>query len=141
MQIATKHVFVQRIFMDYTAPLVFDQACTACCTMCVLKSQYLNRFWLRRRRFVGLHAAAVVSESVRQQILAKQRQEENAEAAPEMTLVQAAAVQRDIASILLPGETVTKGLQRLGVHNKRPAGDMSSAQIASTAHKAASYTA
>ena len=39
-----------------------------------------------------------------------------------MTLVQTAAVQRDIASILLPGESVAKGLQRLGAHNKRPAG-------------------
>lgn len=54
--------------------------------------------------------------------MAQQRQEERAEAAPEMTLVQTAAVQRDIASILLPGETVTKGLKRLGVHNKRPTG-------------------
>lgn len=64
----------------------------------------------------------MVSDTVKQQILERQRQQEAAEDAPEMTLVQTAAVQRDIASILLPGESVAKGLQRLGAHHKRPAG-------------------
>lgn len=67
-------------------------------------------------------AAGVVSESVRQQILERQRRMAAAEDAPEMTLVQTAAVQRDIAAILLPGESVTKALQRLGPQKKGPAG-------------------
>ena len=68
-------------------------------------------------------AATVVSESVRQQILERQRCMAAAEDAPEMTLVQTAAVQRDIAAILLPGESVTKALQRLGPQKKGPAGE------------------
>ena len=90
-----------------------------------MKCPYLNRLWLRWRRShasFGLPAAAVVSDSVRQRILERERQSQAAEDAPEMTLLQTAAMQRDIASILLPGETVAKGLQRLGMRNKRPAG-------------------
>lgn len=45
-----------------------------------------------------------------------------AEEAPEMSKPQEAALQRDIAAILLPGESVTKALQRLGKQDKRPAG-------------------
>ena len=67
-------------------------------------------------------AAAVVSDAVRRQIQERQQRMETAEAAPEMTMPQMAALQRDIAAILLPGESVTKGLQRLGKQDKRPAG-------------------
>ena len=45
-----------------------------------------------------------------------------AEDAPEMSKPQTAALQRDIAAILLPGESVTRALQRLGKQDKRPAG-------------------
>lgn len=69
-----------------------------------------------------VHAAAVVSETVRQQILDRQRRMAAAEDAPEMSKPQTAALQRDIAAILLPGESVTRALQRLGKQDKRPAG-------------------
>ena len=39
-----------------------------------------------------------------------------------MSKPQTAALQRDIAAILLPGESVTRALQRLGKQDKRPAG-------------------
>ena len=68
------------------------------------------------------YSAAVVSETVRQQILDRQRRMAAAEDAPEMSKPQTAALQRDIAAILLPGESVTKALQRLGKQDKRPAG-------------------
>ena len=45
-----------------------------------------------------------------------------AEDAPELSKPQTAALQRDIAAILLPGESVTRALQRLGKQDKRPAG-------------------
>ena len=67
-------------------------------------------------------AAAVVSETVKQQILDRQRRMAAAEDAPEMSKPQTAALQRDIAALLLPGESVTKALQRLGKQDKRPAG-------------------
>ena len=69
-----------------------------------------------------LRAAAVISETVRQQILDRQRRMAAAENAPEMSRPQTAALQRDIAAILLPGESVTRGLQRLGKQDKRSAG-------------------
>lgn len=71
---------------------------------------------------LNVHAAAVVSEKVRQQILDRQRRMAAAEDAPEMSKPQTAALQRDIAAILLPGESVTRALQRLGKQDKRPAG-------------------
>ena len=66
----------------------------------------------------------MVSETVRQQILDRQRRMAAAEHAPEMSKPQTAALQRDIAAILLPGESVTKALQRLGRQDKRPAGGL-----------------
>ena len=66
--------------------------------------------------------AAVVSETVKRQILERQQRMAAAEEAPEMSKPQTAALQRDIAAVLLPGETVTKALQRLGKQDKRPAG-------------------
>ena len=50
-----------------------------------------------------------------------------AEDAPEMSKPQTAALQSDIAAILLPGESVTRALQRLGNQDKRPAGATCSA--------------
>lgn len=67
-------------------------------------------------------AAVVVSEKVKQQILEQQQRMSAAEEAPDMSKPQTAALQRDIAAILLPGESVTKALQRLGKQDKRPAG-------------------
>ena len=69
-----------------------------------------------------VHAAAVVSEKVRQQILDRQFRMAAAEDAPEMSKPQTAALQQQIAAILLPGESVTRALQRLGKQEKRPAG-------------------
>jgi hypothetical protein len=66
--------------------------------------------------------AAPVSETVKRQILDRQQRMAAAEEAPEMSKPQEAALQRDIAAILLPGESVTKALQRLGKQDKRPAG-------------------
>ena len=45
-----------------------------------------------------------------------------AEDAPEMSKPQTAALQRNIAAMLMPGESVTRALQRLGKQDKRPAG-------------------
>lgn len=72
--------------------------------------------------------AAVVSETVKRQILERQQRMAAAEEAPEMSKPQTAALQRDIAAVLLPGETVTKALQRLGKQDKRPAGVQSVAR-------------
>ena len=66
--------------------------------------------------------AAPVSETVKRQILERQQRMAAAEEAPKMSKPQEAALQRDIAAILLPGESVTKALQRLGKQDKRPAG-------------------
>ncbi len=66
--------------------------------------------------------AAPVSETVKKQLLERQQRMAAAEDAPEMSKLQEAALQRDIAAILLPGETVTTALQRLGKQDKRPAG-------------------
>ena len=66
--------------------------------------------------------AAPVSETVKRQILERQQRMAAAEEAPEMSKPQEAALQREIAANLLPGESVTKALQRLGKQDKRPAG-------------------
>ncbi|KAA6422389.1 MAG: hypothetical protein FRX49_07565 [Trebouxia sp. A1-2] len=71
---------------------------------------------------VVLVPAAPVSDTVKRQILERQQRMAAAEEAPEMSKPQEAALQRDIAAILLPGESVTKALQRLGKQDKRPAG-------------------
>ncbi|KAL3136915.1 hypothetical protein ABBQ32_006522 [Trebouxia sp. C0010 RCD-2024] len=72
--------------------------------------------------WLGSEDAAVVSETVRQRILDRQRRMAAAEDAPEMSKPQTAALQRNIAAILMPGESVTRALQRLGKQDKRPAG-------------------
>jgi translation elongation factor EF-Tu-like GTPase len=58
-------------------------------------------------------ADAVVSEAVRRQILERQKREQEADAAPVMSGAQAAALKRELADILEPGETVTEALKRL----------------------------
>ncbi|KAL0033088.1 hypothetical protein WJX79_002251 [Trebouxia sp. C0005] len=72
--------------------------------------------------WLGSDDAAPVSDTVKRQILERQQRMAAAEEAPEMSKPQEAALQRDIAAILLPGESVTKALQRLGKQDKRPAG-------------------
>lgn len=60
-----------------------------------------------------LGADAVVSEAVRRKIEEQQAREAAAEAAPAMSSAQAAALKRQIADLLQPGETVTEALKRL----------------------------
>ncbi len=58
-------------------------------------------------------ADKVVSAEVRRKIEEQQAREAAAEAAPAMSGAQAAALKRQIADLLQPGETVTEALKRL----------------------------
>lgn len=55
----------------------------------------------------------MVSAEVRRKIEEQQAREAAAEAAPAMSGAQAAALKRQIADLLQPGETVTEALKRL----------------------------
>ncbi len=66
-------------------------------------------------------ADAVVSAAVRRKIEEQQAREAAAEAAPDMSGAQAAALKRQIAGLLQPGETVTEALKRLRPPAPKPA--------------------
>lgn len=72
------------------------------------------------RIYPGIHVGlpgcgvdAVVSEAVRRQDLERQKRVAEAEAAPAMSGAEAAALKREIADLLQPGESVTEALKRL----------------------------
>ncbi|GAB4814666.1 hypothetical protein N2152v2_001712 [Parachlorella kessleri] len=62
--------------------------------------------------------AKVVTAEVRRKIEAQQRQMEAAEGAAPLTAAQIARLQFTVSQCLLPGETVTRALKRLGGHSR-----------------------
>lgn len=67
-------------------------------------------------------AAQELSDKAKAAFAARQAALEAAEEAPALSEAAVAAAQRDIAALLLPGESVTAGLRRLGGARKAPAG-------------------
>lgn len=58
-------------------------------------------------------SAEVVSQAALRQIRERERQRVLKDEQPEMSGAQAAAFKADIAALLLPGETVSRGMNRL----------------------------
>lgn len=70
-----------------------------------------------------LHSLAQeASEKAKAAFAARQAALEAAEEAPALSETAVASAQRDIAALLLPGESVTAGLRRLGQARKGAAG-------------------
>ena len=55
----------------------------------------------------------MVSETVRRQIAERERQQRLKDEKPEISGAQAAVYKADMASLLLPGESVSRGMKRL----------------------------